>query len=141
MKKLLVIITYFLFFSCNNAVEQNIVSNLDKACGCKEPSEELPWLKNLIEKAKNDKTGNYLGYIWLENYKGQDIFVTNMMLGSGGIMNWFLDCSGNHFIFHKEVENCPACNFIGNHHVYIEDEDFQFFISNMKYDVIIYSPF
>jgi hypothetical protein len=36
-----------------------------------------------------DKTGNYWGTIWLEKYKGQDVFVTNMGLGSGGIMYYF----------------------------------------------------
>jgi hypothetical protein len=25
-----------------------------------------------------------------------DIFVTNMGFGSGGVLYWFLDCSGNH---------------------------------------------
>jgi len=53
--------------------------------------ENLQWLKELIDLSKTDKTGHYLGCIWLENYKGQDIFVTNMMLGSGGIMHWFFD--------------------------------------------------
>jgi len=102
---------------------------------------KLQWLKDLIELSKTDKTGHYLGCIWLENYKGQDIFVTNMMLGSGGVMCWFFDRSGNHFISKNwEYETCTACNFVGNHHVYFEDFD-DTFMTNFKFEVVVYSPF
>jgi hypothetical protein len=79
--------------SCNsnNIEDENIV-----ACGMHQPQKNLPWLKELIEKAEIDRTGNYVGTIWLVRYREQDIFVTNMGLGSGGILYWFLDCVGNH---------------------------------------------
>ena len=117
------------------------VNDTVKACGYSLPHENLPWLKNLIDLSKTDKTGHYFGRIWLENYKGQDIFVTNMMLGSGGVMYWYFDCSGNHFISGNwGYETCPACQYVGNHHVIIDDEEeFQSFRSNMKLDVLIYS--
>jgi hypothetical protein len=70
----------------------------DKACTeCKieELQENLPWLKELINKAETDKTGNYWGTIWLSKYKAQDVFVTDMMLGSGGVLYWTFDCDGN----------------------------------------------
>ena len=104
--------------------------------------EKLQWLKDLIDLSKTDKTGHYLGCIWLENYKGQDIFVTNMMLGSGGVMYWYFDSSGNHFISREwGYESCPACNFAGNHHVFSEDifEDLEKEPFNMKLDVLVYS--
>ena len=108
------------------------------ACGVTDPAKNLTWLAELIETAKADDTGHYLGRIWLEKFKEQDIFVTDMMLGSGGIAYWFFDCSGNHL---TRNEVCPVCNFVGNRHFFIEDEDFQSFVLNMKLDVIIYSPF
>jgi len=100
--------------------------------------EDFQWLKNLIELSKNDKTGNYWGCIWLENFKGHDIFVTNMMLGSGGVLYWFFDSSGNHFV-HSDWghETCTACNFVGNNHVFFEEET-EF---NFKLDVVVYSSF
>jgi len=55
------------------------VNDSVKACGYSLPHENLPWLKNLIDLSKTDKTGHYFGRIWLENYKGQDIFVTTKM--------------------------------------------------------------
>ena len=109
--------------------------------------EDMQWLKKLIDLSKTDKTGNCIGRIWIEGYKSQDIFVTNMGLGSGGVMYWFFDSSGNHFI-RKDwgYETCPACNFVGNHHVFFEDvwvnlEESDAFILNMKLDKLVYSSF
>ena len=98
----------------------------------------LQWLKKLIDLSKTDETGHYWGCIWLENYNGQDIFVTNMMLGSGGIMYWYFDSKGNHFISRDwGYETCPACNFVGKHHVFFEEGvEFTF-----KLDVVVYSSF
>jgi len=102
------------------------------------------WLKELINLSKNDKTGHYLGCIWFEKFQGQDIYVTNMMLGSGGVMYWFFDSEGNHFTSKNwGYETCPACNFVGNHHVFFEDvfdnfEDADFAL-NLKLDVVVYS--
>ena len=132
-----------LFFSCKEVHnEEAIDKKVINACGVSNPAKNLPWLVKLIETAKTDNTGNYLGRIWLEKFKKQDIFVTDMMLGSGGVAYWFFDCSGNHLIsLTWKYDTCPACNFVGNHHFYIKDEDFQSFMLNMKLDVIVYSPF
>jgi hypothetical protein len=65
------------------------------ACGVKQPQKNLPWLAITVIKAQADRTGNYWGWIWLESYNGEDVFVINMMLGSGGIMYRTFDCSGN----------------------------------------------
>ena len=112
------------------------------ACGAVHPEKNLPWLAEFIEKAESDKTGHYVGQIWLEKFKEEDIFITDMMLGSGGVAYWYFDCSGNHFVS-KEWgdEYCPACKFVGNHHAFMEDADFQYFILNMKKNIVIYSPY
>jgi hypothetical protein len=112
-------------------------------CGVTDPAKNLPWLVELIEKANTDKTGNYMGRIWLEKFKDQDIFVTDMMLGSGGVAYWVFDCFGNHFMSKDwGYEPCPACKFVGNHHVFMEDEEeFHSFMLNMKLDVIVYTPY
>lgn len=145
MKTKFSIILFLCCFLCFNSCEKE--SNKKgieeiSACGVTHPEKNLPWLAELIAKAKNDKTGNYFGRIWLEKYKEQDIFVTEMMFGSGAVMYWFLDCSGNHFISRNEDEGyCPSA-FIGEGHFYVEDEeDFSAFIRNMKLDIVIYSPF
>jgi hypothetical protein len=118
------------------------IDNAITACNVHQPQKELPWLAAMIIKAEADMSGNYWGTIWLEKYKGQDIFVTNMMLGSGGIMYYFFDCSGNHLTSRSGEGYCPS-NFVGNGHFFIEDiEDeigFDAFIPNMKLDVVIYS--
>lgn len=93
---------FFLFLliggmGCNK--EEPTCKNCElTACGVKDPQKNLEWLSKLIEKAENDKTGNYWGTIWLEKYKGNDVFVTNMALGSGGIMHYYFDCQGNSFV-------------------------------------------
>ena len=129
------------FTSCNSKSESTDTEEMTVCDGCTLPQENIPWLKNLIDSSKTDKTGNLYGCIWLENFKGQDIFVTNMGLGSGGVMYWFFDCSGNHFI-HRDwgYDTCPACDFVGNHHVFFEDlEDTDFPMLNMKLDNLVYS--
>ena len=111
------------------------------ACGVIDPAKNLPWLAELIEKAKNDNTGNYFGRIWLEKFKEQNIFVTDMMLGSGGIMYYFFDCNGNHLISRQGEGYCPS-EFVEDKHFFVEnEEDFGVFIQNMKFDIVIYSPF
>lgn len=93
MKKLFTIVVFFLFLSCNKNVSPIAY------CGCENPQENILWLKELIHKAETDNTGNYKGTIWLLNYKGQDMFVTDMMMGSGGILYYFFDCSGNKIVW------------------------------------------
>lgn len=108
-------------------------------CGCEQPPKDLPWLSELIKKAETDKTGNYVGTIWLEHYNGQEIFVTNMMLGSGGNLYYFFDCEGKHLISKNGEGYCPT-EFAGNQHFFVEDEkNFESFMLTMKLNVVIYS--
>ncbi|MDR2117957.1 MAG: hypothetical protein LBP25_00265 [Tannerellaceae bacterium] len=95
-------------------------------CGADNPAENLPWLKELIEKAETDRTGHYRGTVWLVSYKGKNIFVTDMMLGSGGIAYWFFNCAGNHYA----GSGAPA---VGDGVFTVEDpKDFAAFISGLK---------
>jgi|AGTN01.3.fsa_nt_gi hypothetical protein len=142
MKKLLIFIAYILILSsCQNKNEMNIpeIDETIKACGVSQPQINLLWLKELIKKAETDKTGNYIGTIWLIKYKEQDIFVTDMALGSGGIANYFFDCSGNHLVWREGEGYCPS-DFVGNNHFFVEDEeDFGTFFHAAKLNVIIYT--
>lgn len=67
--------------------------NIICACGKEDPINQLGWLNWLVNKSLNDKTGNYLGDIWIISYKGNDVIVTNMMLASGWMYHTF-DCEG-----------------------------------------------
>ncbi len=63
-----------------------------EACGFSNPKEELVWLKDLIAKADTDKTGKYLGSIYLEE---NDLFWVRMSLGTGGgALGFWFDCEG-----------------------------------------------
>ena len=117
-------------------------------CGIENPAENLPWLKDLISRAQdtNDPDHWYFrGNIWLEKYRGRDIFVANMHFGSGSVMYHYFDCSGNHYGRIGRI--CFACRFVGNHHFDVEDQfDWDTFI--LRYgrrlrdeSIIIYSPF
>ena len=86
------------------------------ACGVINPAKNLTWLAKLIERAEVDETGNYYGVIWLEQYNGQDVFVTNMMLGSGGLAYHVFNCEGYAAII----------------------EDASYFFNNLKKDIVIY---
>jgi hypothetical protein len=122
----------------NEVIDENVIT----ACDVNDPAKNLPWLVKLIEKAKTDNAGHYQGRIWLDKFQDQDIFITDMMLGSGGTAYWFFDCSGNHFVSKDcGYEYCPACKFVGNHHVVMETDDLQSFISTIKRETIIYSPY
>lgn len=122
----------FAFFSCD------LKNDIDVDDRSEEIQSEYPWLKELIQKAETDKTGNYVGFIWLEQYEGKDYFVTNMMLGSGGIAYWIFDTSGKHFA-HNETEFCSACEFVENGHFHTEDSDFSL-LNDLKKDIVIYAP-
>jgi hypothetical protein len=87
MKKILLVIPFLLFLSCD---KESI-----SICGCDKPEEELQWLKELIQKADTDTTGNYIGTIFLEEYNDEYIFFTDMAMGSGGLMGYWFDCEGN----------------------------------------------
>ena len=132
MKKLIGFILCLLMLSCSQKNQADGIA----VCNCTNPQENLPWLNELIQKAKTDKTSNYLGCIWLEKTNdGKDIFVTNMMLGSGGVLYWFFDCEGNHWAW-PGVEKCVACEYVGNNHFYDPPK----IDSPLKKDVVIYSP-
>ena len=108
--------------------------------------DNLQWLKKLIDLSKTDKTGNYYGRIWLENFKGQDIFVTNMMLGSGGVMYYFFDDSGASIINKDDVKyhNPLIEAFAGKDYAFVEvdGEDFIYSFSlKMKLEIIVYSSY
>lgn len=85
---LILIIGLILIGSC----DENDVSL--EACGVSDPLRNLPWLNEIVANAETDNTGNYLGKIWLLEYESQEIFITNMALGSGGIKYWTFDCNG-----------------------------------------------
>jgi hypothetical protein len=123
---LFITMCFFFFQSCNkDEVESDIKQGLKTktneniiACGVTNPGKNLAWLASIIEKAQEDTTGNYLGVIWLENYNGQDVFVTNMMLGSGGLAYHIFDCQGN-----------P---------LYIDNSEKESFFKNLKKDTVIF---
>lgn len=118
MERILIIL--FLSLSCllgGCEDDKSYYNESISACGVKNPQKNIKWLSELIEKAEKDKTLNYFGTIWLEKYKGNDIFVTDMMMGSGGIAYYFFDCEGNSFV----------------------PENFLEFANNMKKDIIIYT--
>ena len=146
MKKYIGFILSLLLLSCNSKTEDNITEgssigdNSIEACGYTNPAKNLPWLKELIQKAETDKTGNYFGWIWLEKTsKGKDIFITNMCLGSGGILYWIFDCEGNHLSY-PGVENCTACEYVGHKHFYLVNDSLPPLLNDLYFDVIIYSP-
>jgi hypothetical protein len=118
MKKVLLIIlvTLGLFYVNSCTKPENKIC----ACGVKNPAKNLPWLAELIEKAENDKTMLYHGVIWLENYEGQDVFVTNMPL-SGSFLYLVFDCEGN------------------NLYLTIDDKDaYYYFLNHLKKEIVIY---
>jgi hypothetical protein len=135
MKTLLTVIFCLLFLSCSKNPNESYEPIA--ACGCDDVQKELSWLIELKQKTEADTTltrANYWGCIWLEKTSdGKDIFVTNMMLGSGGILYWYFDCDGNHYA-KQGVEICPACKFVGNKHNY---DDFS--ISEVKKNIVVYS--
>jgi hypothetical protein len=129
------ILSFFLFLSCNKeelqevqkaqkvqtGIQQGQESGSEiNACGVTQPQKNLSWLAELIAKAKTDNTGNYRGLIWLEQYKGQDVFVTNMSLGSGGIAYHVFDCQGS-----------PLT---------IESAETEEFFKNLKFKTVVFAP-
>ncbi|MDR2147862.1 MAG: hypothetical protein LBE91_15525 [Tannerella sp.] len=146
MKRVILTIIFSLFcgivfISCDSPTEPQNDEVITLSDGRTLNLKNYEWLKELINKSKTDKTSQLFGCIWLENYSGKEIFVTNMGLGSGGILNWFFDSSGNHFVY-KEQGNreCPACKFVGNHHVFLEDVFHENDgTSDRKFDVLVYS--
>ena len=114
--------------SCNsNRTDEDVQTGVQNpqvvCCGVENPQNNLPWLKDLIKKANSDETLQYRGTIWLENYKGEDIIVTDMIMGDFGLYYHIFDCSGK-YLFLK-----------------IETEELNTFSANMKLNVVIYSNY
>jgi hypothetical protein len=98
MKNIL-IISLFLLLSSSCKKNDNIEKLI---CGVKKPLEDLEWLKELVQKADNDTTGQYMGTIYLEKVGDEDVFFVEMAMGSGAVMGGWYDCSGN--LIHPDEE-------------------------------------
>jgi len=153
MKRLVLMIISAMFCgvimtSCNSKSELDDNGVITLSNGRTLKSENFQWLEHLIDLSKSDKTGNYWGCIWLENFKGQDIFVTNMMFGSGGVMYYFFDRSGASLIVKDYVKyhipNPLIEEFAGKDYALIEverEELDNFIQQNLKLEVLVYSSF
>lgn len=67
---------------------------VDQSCGIKNPTENIVWLKELVNKAENDTTGNFFGTIYLEEYNGSDVIFVQMPMYSGGVYGYWYNCDG-----------------------------------------------
>ena len=70
-----------------------LIGGCANACGVAQPQTNLPWLAELIAQAE-EATGEYEGFIWLEKYKYQDVFVTDIFKLSARAYHVF-DCQGS----------------------------------------------
>jgi len=102
-KLLLFLAIAFFFLSCEKEEDTHIKPLKEiSACGYDDPLNQLEWLNKLANKSLDNKTGNYIGSIWIITYEDSDIIVTDMALGSGGIMYYFFDCNGEQ---HSNLED------------------------------------
>ncbi len=107
MKNLMIItITLLCLFACNKEAKTDL-----EICGVDKPIEDIPWLAEIVAKAKTDKTGNYWGTIWIGKYSNQDIFIVDMSLGSGGVAYYFFDCKGN-YVTNVNINNVKFIKII-----------------------------
>jgi hypothetical protein len=117
MKKVFLIIMIVLgFYFLNSCKPENKIC----ACGVKNPAKNLPWIAELIKDAP-------YGVIWLENYKGQDVFATTGMMNVHGPYKLsVLDCEGNHMwnLYFDEDGDWS--------------EEYSNFIRHLKKDIVIY---
>jgi hypothetical protein len=105
----------FCFLFLNSCKQEYLDKKAICACGVNNPTKNIPWLAEFIEKAKSDETGKYLGVIWLEQYNAQDVFVIEMAPSSA--IYEVLDCEGNHLNIAE-----PTLDFF----------------NNLKKDIVIY---
>ncbi|HBE41811.1 MAG TPA: hypothetical protein DDW27_11520 [Bacteroidales bacterium] len=103
LPSILTVLIPMLFLSCDKTENDNYIAPCGKiinchACGVDDVGNNLKWLNDLIVTSQNDKTGNYLGRIWYKKYNDQDIIVTDMSLGSGGIAYYCYKCSGENIV-------------------------------------------
>jgi hypothetical protein len=132
--------------SCNSKAELNDDGVVSLSDGRTLYLENLQWLKKLIDLSKTDKTGNYFGRIWLDTFMGQDIFVTNMMLGSGGVLYYFFDSAGASIIVKGyEKYHSPLIEaFAGKEYAFkeVDKEELDTYIQKkIKLDVVVYSSY
>ena len=135
MKKLL-IFTSLLATLQNCTVQQTTPDDtVISACGVKNPATELPWLKDMIAKAEQDKKdnfrgplkGNYQGHIYLTKWQGQDAFWTDF---SNYSAMKIVDCSGASVVNEQYLSTLNA----------IERKEFEeAFMKALRRDVMIYS--
>jgi hypothetical protein len=91
---------------------EEAVSRAQSVCGAK----NMPWLNEIISKAEEDKKdrthkGNYIGSVSIIEDRGKSLFLVNMAMGSGGILVWIYDCSGNQVkVDHPEKFSDPKSN-------------------------------
>jgi hypothetical protein len=102
-KFILIGIITLLILSCDKNEKDNYIAPCGKiidfrACDVNDIGNNLKWLNDIIVTSKNDKSGNYLGRIWYKKYNEQDIIVTDMSLGSGGVAYYCFNCSGENII-------------------------------------------
>lgn len=97
MKKIVLLLSILIIFSCNDKEEDNYIVPINNisACECDDPLNQLEWLNEIANKALIDKTGNYQGNIWIVSQEATDYIITDMMLGSGGVYHYYFDCSGD----------------------------------------------
>lgn len=109
MRKIIILTTIVLLFTYCKKEDTKI-------CGCDDPTTELQWLSELIQKAETDTIGIYRGRIYLEEYNNKKVFFTTMLLESSGyaMVRWF-DCDGNRLTF-KPDEKIPQPKM--NHLIY-----------------------
>ena len=69
-KSLLLILTLIFVFSCE---QDDPVANT--ACGVKDPAENLPWLKTMIESWKVNSTIYEYMYVQQGTYSGETVFI------------------------------------------------------------------
>ena len=69
-------------------------SDLTSPCGVKNPIKDIEWLSDLVETAKNDTTGEYIGNIWITTFETKDYIISDMAMGAGGRIFRCYNCSG-----------------------------------------------
>lgn len=99
MKKIVILVSIILLFTYCKKEDTKI-------CGCDDPTTELQWLNELIQKAETDTTGLYKGQIFFDEVNNQELFWVLMQLDSvnGGIDHWF-NCAGEKMNF--EIYEIP----------------------------------
>ena len=97
--KLTKVLLLFIFLSASwscidkDEIFQPYIKHEITACGVDDPLNNLAWLNEIVNRANNGEL-MYIGTIWLTEHEGQELIVTDMSMGSGGIAYYVFDCSG-----------------------------------------------